>query len=108
MLMVTVSALLGPAEAWLITLIALCSIVVGSGLLFWQHRVARRAQATRPATCGRFCRRGLKLDSEAAAVLRLMRAYVDAQERYSVCWRRPTGACRAWPPPKRSASLSSF
>ena len=33
MLMATFSALLGPAEAWLITLIALSSIVVGSGLL---------------------------------------------------------------------------
>lgn len=74
MLMVTVSALLGPAEAWLITLIALCSIVVGSGLLFWQHRVARRAQATdRPPAAG-FAAVALELDSEAAAVLRLMRA----------------------------------
>jgi len=72
--MVTVSALLGPAEAWLITLIALCSIVVGSGLLFWQHRVARRAQATdRPPAAG-FAAVALELDSEAAAVLRLMRA----------------------------------
>jgi diguanylate cyclase len=85
MLMATFSALLGPAEAWLITLIALSSIVVGSGLLVWQHRVAASVQAIeRPAAPG-FAAVALELDSEAAAVLRLMRAYVDAQERYSVC-----------------------
>lgn len=82
MLMVTVSALLGPGEAWLIRLIALCSILVGSGLIFlgstgW--RAGRRPPTGHlrpvlpPVVLG-------ELDSEAAAVLRLMRAYVDAQE----------------------------
>ena len=32
-----------------------------------------------------FAAAALQLDSEGTAVLRLMRAYVDAQERYSVC-----------------------
>src|SRR5262245_31494886 len=85
MIMATLTALLGPAEAWLITLIALASIVIGSGLLIWQHRAApgRGSADRRPAAP--FAAVALELDSEAAAVLRLMRAYVDAQERYSVC-----------------------
>jgi hypothetical protein len=60
------------------------SILVGSGLLVWQHRHAAGASAAeRPPAAG-FAAVALELDSEAAAVLRLMRAYVDAQERYSV------------------------
>jgi diguanylate cyclase len=85
MMTATLSALLGPGEAWLITLIALASILVGSGLLFWQHRAALRAQACARPPAAAFAAVALELDSEAQAVLRLMRSYVDAQERYSVC-----------------------
>jgi diguanylate cyclase len=76
---------LGLAEAWLITLIALLSILVGGALLYWQHRAAGRASApSEPAPAG-YAAVALELDSEAQAVLRLIRAYGEAQERYSVC-----------------------
>jgi hypothetical protein len=96
--MATFSALPGLAEAWLITLIALSSIVVGSGLLLWPHQVARGAQATdRPPAAG-LAAVALELDSEAAAV----------PKRYSVCLAQANKPCRAWPPPKRSALSSNF
>ena len=84
MIIERLSSFLDLTQAWLITSIALGSIVIGCGLLVWQHRTAGRQGSAGNAAAG-FAAAALQLDSEATAVLRLMRAYVDAQERYSVC-----------------------
>jgi protein-S-isoprenylcysteine O-methyltransferase Ste14 len=59
------SASLGLAEAWLITLIALVSIAVGSALLYWQHRAAGRALRALGTGAGDHADVALELDSEA-------------------------------------------
>jgi diguanylate cyclase len=72
-------------EAWLFGLSAVS--LVGLGVLVW---LARREHAPAPAAAmpslpqARFEAAALELDSQAAAVLNLVRGYLDAGERYSV------------------------
>ena len=71
------------AEAWLISVIALSFVALG--ILAWRNRPERAPAATATATPkAEFVATALRLDSEAAAILRLVRTYLDAGERYSV------------------------
>ena len=82
--------------------------MVGSGLLLWQHRVARGAQATgRPPAAG-LAAVALERDSEAAAVPRLVPRLGDAQERYSVCLAQADKRLPSLAAPKRPALSSNF
>jgi diguanylate cyclase len=81
---IDILAPLSSAQAWLITLIAFGSILVGCALIVWQARAAKRRTAGEPANAG-FAATALQLDTEAAAILRVVRGYIEAGERYSVC-----------------------
>jgi diguanylate cyclase len=71
------------AEVWLISIVALS--FVGLGILAWRNRPERAPAATATTTrTVEVAATALQLDSEAAAILRLVRTYLDAGERYSV------------------------
>lgn len=71
------------AEACLAALVILS--LLGFGILVWRDRreSARTAAAT-AAPKAEFAAKALRLDREAAAILDLVRTYLDAGERYSV------------------------
>ena len=74
------------AEACLTGLLVLG--LLGFGILVWRDRQEkeRAAAATAAAVAPKaeFAAKALRLDSEAAAILELVRTYLDAGERYSV------------------------
>jgi diguanylate cyclase len=71
------------AEACLIGLVALG--LAGLGILAW-HDLRQRSRPAAPSMAPgpAYAAAALKLDNEAAAVLKLVRTYLDAGERYSV------------------------
>jgi diguanylate cyclase len=70
-------------EAWLIGLSAVS--LIGLGVIIWLARREHAPAAVAPsAPRARFEAAALELDAQAAAVLKLVRGYLDAGERYSV------------------------
>jgi diguanylate cyclase len=71
------------AEACLVGLLVLS--LIGFGILAWWDRQARsRPAIANAASRAKLATTALQLDSQAAAVLELVRTYLDAGERYSV------------------------
>lgn len=75
---------LSPAQCGLVALATLC-LIAGAWLI---ARHSRKPQAPaappEPAETEEFDARALQLDIEAAAILRMVRSYLDAGEKYSV------------------------
>ena len=73
-----------PVEAWLLGLLGLS--VIGFALVVWRDRAnsAQAVAAATPTSNAEFAATALRIDSEAAEVLKLVRTYLDAGERYSV------------------------
>jgi diguanylate cyclase len=70
-------------EACLAGLVALS--LIGFGILAWRDRQSRlQPAAAAAASSAKLSKTVLQLDSQAAAVLGLVRTYIDAGERYSV------------------------
>jgi diguanylate cyclase len=72
-------------ETWLFGLLG--GTFMGLGLVAWQEwrsRPAKVVAAEAPAPEPTLAATMLKLDSEAAAVLKLVQSYIDAGERYTV------------------------
>jgi diguanylate cyclase len=71
------------AEACLVGLVVLS--LIGFGILAWWDRQARsRPSIANAASRAKLATTALQLDSQATAVLELVRTYLDAGERYSV------------------------
>jgi len=69
------------AEACLVGLVVLS--LIGFGILAWWDREGRSRPAV-AAAASKLATTALQLDSQATAVLELVRTYLDAGERYSV------------------------
>jgi diguanylate cyclase len=71
------------AEACLVGLVVLS--LIGFGVLaWWDQRARSRPAIANAASRAKLATTALQLDSQAAAVLELVRTYLDAGERYSV------------------------
>ena len=71
------------AEACLVGLVVLS--LIGFGILaWWDQRARSRPAIAAAASRAKLATTALQLDSQAAAVLELVRTYLDAGERYSV------------------------
>ena len=71
------------AEACLVGLVVLS--LIGFGILaWWDQRARSRPAVAAAASRAKLATTALQLDSQATAVLELVRTYLDAGERYSV------------------------
>jgi hypothetical protein len=93
-------------EAWLVGIAALS--LIGLGALAW---LARRGQAPAMSAAGSKARleaAATELDGQAAALLELMRGYIDAGERYSVSLAQADKKLLTQASPKQIAVIVKF